>query len=68
MLNPVASLQGREDYCVGVQGNLWTETCSDSLQLEYQLLPRMLALSETGWLPAAEKDWAGFYHRLQSHD
>lgn len=67
-LNPVASLNGREDYCMGVQGNLWAETLCDSVQLEYQLLPRMLALSETGWLPAAKKDWMGFYRRLQTHD
>ena len=67
-LNPVASLGGREDFCLGVQGNLWTETCNDSIELEYQLLPRMLALSETGWLPQAKKQWSSFYTRLQSHD
>lgn len=68
VLNPVGSLSGREDYCMGVQGNLWTETCNDSIELEYQLLPRMLALSETGWLPAEAKDWHSFNYRLQSHD
>lgn len=54
-LNPVSSLAGREEYCMGVQGNLWAETLNDNTELEYQLLPRMLALSETGWLPSSKK-------------
>lgn len=67
-LNPAGSLSGREEFCMGTQGNLWAETLCDSVQLEYQLLPRMLALSETAWLPASKKEWMGFYRRLQSHD
>ena len=67
-LNPVSSLAGREEYCMGVQGNLWAETLNDNIELEYQLLPRMLALSETGWLPVAKKSWSSFYNRLQTHD
>ncbi|MBQ2778484.1 MAG: family 20 glycosylhydrolase [Bacteroidaceae bacterium] len=67
-LNPVSSLGGREEYCMGVQGNLWAETLNDAIELEYQLLPRMLALAETGWLPAAKKSWGSFYKRLQTHD
>lgn len=66
-VNPVASLSGKESFCLGVQGNMWTETCNDSVEVEYQLLPRMLALSETGWLPAAKKNFASFYMRLQKN-
>lgn len=66
-VNPVASLSGKESFCLGVQGNMWTETCNDNVEVEYQLLPRMLALSETGWLPAAKKDFASFYMRLQKN-
>lgn len=67
-LNPVSALAGKEEYCMGVQGNLWAETLNDDVELEYQLLPRMLALAETGWLPAAQKLWTSFYKRLQTHD
>ena len=67
-LNPVSSLSGREEFCMGVQANLWAETLNDNIELEYQLLPRMLALSETGWLPNSKKSWASFYKRLQTHD
>ena len=67
-LNPLEALSGKEEYAIGVQGNMWTETTNDIDEVEYQLLPRMLALSEIGWLPAANKNWTSFYKRLQSHD
>ncbi len=66
-VNPVGSLSGKEEYCLGVQGNMWTETCNDSVEVEYQLLPRMLALSEIGWLPASKKNFVNFYQRLQQN-
>ena len=67
-LNPVAYLNGKEEFCWGAQANLWAETLNDNEELEYQLLPRILALAEVGWLPASKKDWTNFYYRLQSHD
>ena len=67
-LNPLSALSGKEDYALGVQGNMWTETCNNIDEVEYCLLPRMLALSEIGWLPTSKKDWSSFYRRLQTHD
>ena len=67
-LNPLSALSGKEDYALGVQANMWTETCNDIDEVEYCLLPRMLALSEIAWLPTSKKDWTSFYRRLQSHD
>ena len=67
-LNPLSALSGKEEFAIGVQGNMWTETTNDIDEVEYQLLPRMLALSEIGWLPTNKKNWTSFYHRLQSHD
>lgn len=64
--NPVAELKGKESYGYGIQGNLWTESTNDAQEVEYQVLPRLLALSESGWLPAQKKNWMGFYKRLQS--
>lgn len=66
--NPVGELSGREHFGMGVQGNLWTETTNDAKEMEYQILPRLLALSEVGWLPASKKNWASFYQRLQRQD
>ena len=67
-LNPVAHLSGKEEFCWGAQANLWAETLNDNEELEYQLLPRILALAEVGWLPVDKKNWISFYKRLQSHD
>ena len=67
-LNPVAYLSGKEEFCWGAQANLWAETLNDNEELEYCLLPRILALAEVGWLPVEQKNWLSFYRRLQSHD
>ena len=67
-LNPLGALGGKEEFAIGVQGNMWTETTNDIDEVEYQLLPRMFALAEIGWLPASKKNWTSFYKRLQSHD
>ena len=67
-LNPLGALGGKEEFAIGVQGNMWTETTNDIDEVEYQLLPRMFALAEIGWLPANKKNWTSFYKRLQSHD
>ena len=66
--NPLSNLSGREDFALGVQGNMWTETTNDIDEVEYQLLPRMFALAEIGWLPTAQKNWVDFYRRMQTHD
>lgn len=67
-VNPLESLSGNENMLLGVQGNMWTETCNDSTQLEYQLLPRLLGLSESGWRKKADKDWNSFFFRMQGHE
>ena len=58
---------GKTEYGLGVQGNMWTETTNNNAELEYQLLPRLLAISEIGWLPNNQKDWLSFFYRLQQH-
>jgi len=58
---------GKTEFGLGVQGNMWTETTNNNAELEYQLLPRLLAISEIGWLPNHQKDWLSFFYRLQNH-
>ncbi len=67
-MNPVEKMVGKEKLCLGTQGNLWTESCCNNAQAEYQMLPRLLAVAENGWLPPSEKRWIDFRTRLQSHD
>lgn len=49
-----------EDHILGVQCNLWAEFLKTEVDLEYQLLPRMSALSEVGWIPKGTKDFERF--------
>lgn len=65
--NPVAKASGKENFIVGTQANLWTESCPTNKAAEYMYFPRLLALSEMAWLPANKKDFSGFYIRLQKH-
>jgi hexosaminidase len=48
---------------IGVEGALWAETTRTMSDVEYLLLPRLLAVAEIGWSPKADrsgKDSAAF--------
>lgn len=47
-----------------MQANVWTEYIGDEQTVEYMLLPRVCAMAEVLWSPAAAKDWDGFLRRL----
>lgn len=50
---------------IGVQGCIWTEWTKDSLKMEWQMMPRIAALSELQWGNPAKKDLDGFLKRLR---
>ena len=51
-------------YILGTQGNLWTEFIPNAAKAEYMVFPRAVALAEVAWSQPAQKDYAGFMHRL----
>ncbi|MDN5552740.1 beta-N-acetylhexosaminidase [Prevotella sp.] len=51
-------------HIIGVQGNLWTEYIVCPSLAEYQVLPRMAALSEVQWMQYDKKNYADFKQRL----
>lgn len=53
----------RKYYC-GVQGTFWTEHVQSKYLLEYLALPRLIAIAETGWTPAAKKNFDDFRRRI----
>lgn len=55
-------------YIMGVQGNVWSEYMADSARVEYMAFPRALALAETAWTPAGQKDYPGFLERLRQNE
>ena len=50
-------------HIIGVQGNLWTEYIGGPSLAEYQVLPRMGALSEVQWRPQGQKDFENYKMR-----
>jgi len=57
----------KPQYCLGAQGNLWTESTNKNIEVEHNLFPRGIALSENCWMPEGVKSWSNFRTRLQSH-
>jgi len=52
-------------YILGAQANLWTEFITTREQVEYMILPRMLALAEVCWSKKETKNWNSFNQRLK---
>ena len=51
-------------HVIGVQAGLWTELMPDFARDQHALYPRLAALAELGWSPAAAHGWGGFLQRL----
>jgi hexosaminidase len=51
-------------YILGAQGNVWTEYMYNENQVEYMVLPRMLALSEVLWSEKEQCNLVDFKKRL----
>jgi len=54
-------------HVLGAQAQHWTEYMRTPRQVEYMAFPRLSALSEVVWTPAAGKDFADFRRRLDTH-
>ncbi len=52
-------------HVIGAQANLWTEYLKQESHLEYMLFPRLFAMSEVTWTPAAAKNYAAFLRRAE---
>jgi len=61
-----SSLSGHAGV-LGIQANLWTETAFTQERRDFLTFPRLLALAEAAWTPAARKDYAAFEERLRVH-
>ena len=54
----------RAHHVIGTQGNVWTEYMKTPEYVEYMVFPRLIALAEVAWSPAAARDWRSFSTRL----
>jgi hexosaminidase len=55
---------GERRHILGVQGNLWTEHIRTEARVWHMGFPRLAAVAEIGWTPAARRDWTDFLRRL----
>ncbi len=54
-------------HVLGAQAQHWTEYMRTPRQVEYMAFPRLSALAEVVWTPAARRDFADFRRRLDTH-
>jgi hexosaminidase len=66
--NPVQTEIAEEYTCkvLGVQASFWSHIDRTPTQIDRQLFPRLLALSEVAWTNNDKKDWDDFKLRLQT--
>lgn len=55
----------KEDWALGIEGALWTEWVPTVQRLQFQLFPRMEALSEVAWSPHETRCYTDFRKRLR---
>ena len=59
-LDPEHGLPPGPGRLVGVQAGLWTEHLNSVPKINDMAFPRLAAVAETAWTPAAQKDWPRF--------
>jgi hexosaminidase len=55
------------NYILGAEGPCWTEWIPSLQNMQFRLFPRLSALAEVDWTPAALKNWTDFTNRLIVH-
>ncbi len=64
---PSIQKSGRAHKIIGGQANVWTEYMGYPTKVDYMVLPRMTAVSESLWSQPEKKDYKDFLERLNSH-
>ncbi|GGG49467.1 beta-N-acetylhexosaminidase [Croceivirga lutea] len=53
-----------KDQILGIEAPLWSETISNSAELEYLAFPRAIGYAELGWTKAEDRNWEDYKKRL----
>jgi hexosaminidase len=56
-----------ESAVLGVEAPLWSESLVSLADFEFMAFPRLAAVAEVGWSPAATREWDNFRLRLAAH-
>ncbi|MDF6042607.1 beta-N-acetylhexosaminidase [Streptomyces sp. JH14] len=63
--NPGTYLEGApESSILGVEAPIWSETLTNSDEVEQMAFPRLPGVAELGWSPASTHDWDAYKVRL----
>ncbi|HXE67059.1 MAG TPA: family 20 glycosylhydrolase [Rhodanobacteraceae bacterium] len=64
--NPVlaGATAAEAKHILGVQANLWAEYMPTFARVQHAVFPRIAALAEVAWSPAAAHDWRSFLDRM----
>ncbi|NNF19049.1 MAG: family 20 glycosylhydrolase [Flavobacteriaceae bacterium] len=52
------------EHILGIEAPLWSETISNSEELEYLAFPRAIGFAELGWTPDENRNWEDYSNRL----
>jgi hexosaminidase len=66
--NPASLVNGiGKENILGIEAPLWSETISNSDEIEFLTFPRLLGYAEIGWSPDANRNWDEYKIRLGKH-
>lgn len=55
-------------HVLGLEGNMWTEWVPNVQRYDFQVYPRMSALTEVGWTKQENRSWDDFKARMNQHE
>jgi hexosaminidase len=61
---PHGATPAQAAHVLGVQANLWAEYMPTFARVQHAVFPRIAALAEVAWSPAATHGWDGFLARM----
>jgi len=61
---PKGATSQQAKHILGVQANLWAEYMPTFARAQHAVFPKIAALAEVAWSPAATHDWQGFLARM----
>jgi len=67
MFEPIANYveQQNQNHILGIEAPIWTEWIPNRDRLDWQVLPRLVAVAETGWIQKDQKNFKNFKKRLE---
>jgi len=54
------------NFILGAEGPAWSEFIPSLQNLQFRVFPRLCAIAEVDWTPAAQKNWGDFTNRLET--